>query len=68
LGFEIYDDRKFIQTMASQSTLGWGGAYGTTYLIDIKENIVLLFFTNVRNWRNPGVQERFKVSVYQAIK
>jgi CubicO group peptidase (beta-lactamase class C family) len=68
LGFEIYDDRKFLQTMASQSTLGWGGAYGTTYLIDIKENIVLLFFTNVRNWRNPGVQERFKVSVYQAIK
>jgi CubicO group peptidase (beta-lactamase class C family) len=68
LGFEIYDDRKFIQSMASQTSLGWGGAYGTIYLIDIKENIVLLFFTNVRDWRNPGVQDRFRVSVYQAIK
>jgi CubicO group peptidase (beta-lactamase class C family) len=68
LGFEIYGNRKFVQTLASQSSIGWSGAYGTKYLIDPKENIVLLFFTNVREWKNPDVQNRFMISVYQAIK
>jgi CubicO group peptidase (beta-lactamase class C family) len=67
LGFEIYNHRKFVQNMATEASLGWGGAYGTIYLIDVKENMVLLFFTNVNNWANPGVQNRFMISVYQAM-
>ncbi|MDR3260733.1 MAG: beta-lactamase family protein, partial [Tannerella sp.] len=67
LGFEISRSRKFIRNLTSDASLGWGGAYGTVYLIDVKENMLLLFYTNVTNWRNPDVQNRFMISVYQAI-
>ncbi|MDR0836104.1 MAG: beta-lactamase family protein, partial [Tannerella sp.] len=68
LGFELYPDRNSIKTMVSEASLRWGGAYGTQYVIDPKENLVILFYTNVRNWKNPNVSDRFMIAVYQALK
>ena len=66
LGLEIATNRKFIRNMSSVGALSWGGAYGTHYIIDPKENMILLFYTNARNWNNPSVSDRFMISVYQA--
>jgi CubicO group peptidase (beta-lactamase class C family) len=67
LGLEIYGAKNFIRTMASVGSLRWGGAYGTQYLIDTKENMIILFYTNARNWNNPALSDRHQISVYQAL-
>ena len=68
LGLEIGTNRTFIKNLSSEESLRWGGAYGTQYIIDPKENMVILFYTNVRRWANPSVADRFMISVYQALK
>ena len=68
LGLEIFRSREAIRTMASVGTLKWGGAYGTQYFIDPKENMIILFYTNARNWSNPSVCDRYLISVYQALQ
>ena len=68
LGLEIGTNRTFSKNLSSEESLRWGGAYGTQYIIDPKENMVLLFYTNARRWSNPGVADRFMISVYQALK
>ena len=68
LGLEIYRHRESVRNMASVGTLKWGGAYGTQYFIDPKENMIVLFYTNARNWSNPSVCDRYLISVYQALR
>ena len=68
LGLEIGTNRTFIQNLSSEESLRWGGAYGTQYIIDPKENMIILFYTNARRWTNPSVADRFMISVYQALK
>ena len=68
LGFEIYSHRNSVRTMVSEGSLKWGGAYGTQYFIDPKENMIVLFYTNVSGWNNPSVVDRFLISVYQALE
>ena len=70
LGFEISTDRHFLRNLTSPGSLVWGGLYGTSYQIDPEENLLILLYTNVRDWdnNNPGVAHRFRISVYQALK
>ena len=68
-GFDIGAERHFNVNLRSVGSLSWGGLYGTSYLIDYKENMVVLLYTNVRDWdNNPRVSDRFRMSVYQAMK
>ena len=73
LGFEIYPDketeRKGISNftpMVSPGSLQWGGMYNTDYLIDPKEGLIILLYTN----RVPDtkVWEKFLNTVYQALQ
>jgi len=68
LGFEIATNRHFIRNLRTAGSIFWGGAYGTQYNIDLKENMIILFYTNARQWNNPNVSDRFYISVYQAMK
>ena len=69
LGFDIGSERNFNVNLRSEGSLSWGGLYGTSYLIDYKENMIVLLYTNVRDWdNNPRVSDRFRMSVYQAMK
>ena len=69
LGFDIGTESSFNLSLRSAGSFSWGGLYGTSFLIDPKENLLVLFYTNVRDWdNNPGVSDRFRVSVYQAMK
>jgi len=66
-GYDIGTERDFNRNMRTVGSLSWGGLYGTSYLIDPKENMIFLFYTNVRNWSNPRVAERFRIAVHQAM-
>jgi len=73
IGFEIYPDKEtehkgvsnFTQ-MVSPGSLQWGGMYNTDYLIDPKEGLILLLYTN----RIPDVLiwEKFVNTVYQVLQ
>ncbi len=73
LGFEIYPcketERKGVANftpMVSPGSLQWGGMYNTDYLIDPKEGLIILLYTN----RVPDtkVWEKFLNTVYQALQ
>ncbi len=73
LGFEIYPEKdtehKAISNftpMVSPGSLHWGGMYNTDYLIDRKEGLVIILYTN----RIPDtkVWEKFLNTVYQTLQ
>ena len=73
IGFEIYPEktteRKDIASftpMVSPGSLTWGGMYNTDYLIDPKEGLIILLYTN----RIPDtkVWEKFLNTVYQLLQ
>lgn len=52
LGLEIATKEDFARRLITPGSLQWGGAYGTQYLIDPKENMAILFYTNKTMWNN----------------
>jgi len=69
LGFKIYPDPKDYPgytSMISPGALAWGGMYNTDYIIDPKENLIILLYTN----RIPDtyIWEKFLNTVYQALE
>jgi len=73
LGFQIYpgeslawDVNKNFSPMVSSGALSWGGMANTDYVIDPKENMIILLYTN----RVPDtyVWEKFLNTVYQALE
>jgi CubicO group peptidase (beta-lactamase class C family) len=72
-GFQIYPDKgagraaiDVITPMVSPGALSWGGMANTDYLIDHKEGLIILLYTN----RIPDtkVWEKFLNTVYQALE
>ena len=51
---------------SSPGSYYWGGAYGSTYMVDPKEHLIILYLEN-RLPRNPDVGDNFPVLVYQAL-
>jgi CubicO group peptidase (beta-lactamase class C family) len=45
-GFSIVERAGADNTLMSEGTYGWGGAYGSQYRVDPKERIVLVFMLN----------------------
>jgi CubicO group peptidase (beta-lactamase class C family) len=73
LGFQIYkgngedwEVQRNASPMVSGGALSWGGAANTDYIIDPKENMIILLYTN----RMPDtfVWEKFLNTVYQALE
>ena len=73
LGFQIYpgegvawDVQKNFSPMVSAGALSWGGMANTDYIIDPKEDMIILLYTN----RVPDtfVWERFLNTVYQVLE
>ncbi|MGH7616356.1 MAG: serine hydrolase domain-containing protein [Gemmatimonadaceae bacterium] len=64
-GFETVD-RYGADGMASVGTFEWGGAYASTYKVDPKEGLVLVFMINQLPNRT-DVPAKFPTLVYQAL-
>jgi CubicO group peptidase (beta-lactamase class C family) len=68
LGFEIETLQGSTETPTNVGTFSWGGAFSTSYWVDPKEHIVLLFYRQLQNSSHGDVVEKFKALTYQALK
>ena len=65
LGFETVE-KLGADGMSSVGTFGWGGAYGSTYKVDPKEGLVIVFMINQLPNRS-DIAGKFPTLVYQAL-
>jgi CubicO group peptidase (beta-lactamase class C family) len=47
LGFELYNENKKPVPEVSNTAFAWGGLYGTSYIIDPENNMIVLFYLNM---------------------
>jgi CubicO group peptidase (beta-lactamase class C family) len=67
LGFQVVTDRSSGRTPAQAGTYSWGGAFSTSYWVDPKEKIVMLFYRQLQNSTHGDVVEKFRDLTYQAL-
>ena len=67
LGFQISTEKSSGKNLAQAGTYGWGGAFATSYWVDPKEKMVILFYRQLRSTTHGDVVEKFRSLVYQAI-
>jgi CubicO group peptidase (beta-lactamase class C family) len=65
LGFETVD-RLGARGVYSVGSFGWGGAYGSSYMVDPAERMILVFMINQMPMRS-DVASKFPTMVYQAL-
>lgn len=69
LAFDDFRPQYVYKTIASEGSLRWGGMFGTDYIIDPKEDLILLFYINLQP-NNTGIDFKvlFHNLIYQALK
>ena len=65
LAFGVHD-RFGCDDFSSAGSYSWGGAYGSSYLVDPTEHLIILYMEN-RLPRSPDVSGRIAPLVYQAL-
>jgi CubicO group peptidase (beta-lactamase class C family) len=66
LGFRTLERAGAVGRVESVGTYGWGGAYGSQYVVDPKERLVLVFMINQIPNRS-DVAAKFPMLVYQSL-
>jgi CubicO group peptidase (beta-lactamase class C family) len=67
LGFEVMLDQGQKGTYGSVGEFRWGGAYGSTYWVDPAEEMIVVYFTQLRPESIVNDQNQLRVLIYQAI-
>jgi CubicO group peptidase (beta-lactamase class C family) len=67
LGFSVVKDLGLRGTPGSVDEFGWGGAYHTVYWVDPREQLVVVYLTQLNPARNLDDHDRLRALVYQAI-
>ena len=67
LGFEVTLDQGLTGTPGSVGEFGWGGAYGSTYWVDPAEEMVVVYFTQLRPGSIVKDQLMLRALIYQAL-
>jgi CubicO group peptidase (beta-lactamase class C family) len=67
LGFQIVTDKSSGRTLAQSGTYSWGGAFATSYWVDPKEKMVMLFYRQLQGTTHSDLPEKFRALTYQAI-
>ncbi|MDD6211482.1 MAG: serine hydrolase [Bacteroidales bacterium] len=68
LGFETFEEKDSFYSPVSVGSLSWGGMYHTNYIIDRKENMIILIYSNVFPYDGPQIHNIFYNLVYQALE
>jgi CubicO group peptidase (beta-lactamase class C family) len=68
LGFAVTTDRDYLASGMSPGSLRWAGAYKTEYLIDPKEEMIILMYVNMTTFARPALYNRFLTAIYQAME
>jgi CubicO group peptidase (beta-lactamase class C family) len=66
LGFQIVSEKNG-NVPAQAGTFSWGGAYSTSYWVDPKEKIVMLFYRQLQRTTHGDVVEKFRALTYAAL-
>ena len=67
LGFSVTTDLAATELLGSNGAFGWGGAAGTYFKIDPKEDMAILMMIQVMPYNHLQAREKFQNLVYQAI-
>jgi CubicO group peptidase (beta-lactamase class C family) len=67
LGFSVVKDVGARGVPGSIGEFGWGGAYHSVYWVDPKEQLVVVYFTQLIPARNLDDHDKLRALVYQAI-
>jgi CubicO group peptidase (beta-lactamase class C family) len=67
LGFSVVLDKGKRGLPGSVGEYGWGGAYGSSYWVDPKEELVVVYFTQVRPSSIANDQAMLRALIYQAL-
>lgn len=67
LGFSVLQNLGDRGTPGSEGEFGWGGAYGSTYWVDPKEDLVVVYFKQLTPTNDIDDQAKLRALVYQAI-
>jgi CubicO group peptidase (beta-lactamase class C family) len=67
LGFSLVKDLGSRGQPGSVGEYGWGGAYHSTYWVDPKEQLVVVYFTQLIPARGLDDHDKLRALVYQAI-
>lgn len=67
LGYRVRKDLGRSATLGSKGSYGWGGAYGTYFWIDPKEEMVGVLMTQVRPYNHLKIRRQFQILVTAAI-
>ncbi len=67
LGFAIATEKSSAIYPAQAGTFSWGGAFTTSYWVDPKQKLVLLFYRQMLDSRHGDLSDYFRVLTYQAL-
>jgi len=67
LGFSMVTDLADSGITGSEGMYGWGGAAGTVFRIDPKEELVYIMMIQLMPYNHLQAREKFQTMVYQAI-
>lgn len=67
LGFSVVKDLGARGAPGSVGEYGWGGAYHSVYWVDPKEQLIVVYFTQLIPARGLEDQDKLRALVYQAI-
>ena len=67
LGFSVVKDIGDRGIPGSVGEYGWGGAYGSTYWVDPKEDLVVVYMKQLIPTNNLDDQNKLRTLIYQAI-
>jgi len=68
LGFQLISLKSLTTLPGSEGAFKWSGMYYTDYLIDPKEDLIMLMYSNVEPFVYPEeIKRKFRILVYQAL-
>jgi len=67
LGFSISEDLGKRGVPGSEGEFGWGGAYGSSYWVDPKQDLVVVYFKQLIPTKGLDDQSKLRTLIYQAI-
>lgn len=67
LGFTMTTDLAGSAALGSEGAYGWGGAAGTYFRIDPKEDMIYIMMIQLMPYNHLQAREKFQTLVYQAI-
>ncbi len=67
LGFAIETEKGSGVYPAQAGTYSWGGAFKTSYWVDPKEKMVIVFYRQLSNTTHDNLSDKFRVLAYSAL-